>query len=168
MRNLNKGSALLSILLLLSVISDSKAQSLQRQCVASAGFELYDNGVLVQQTIGQAFSTRAFYGSKLGYRPGFQQIPSKLSLKVKENTFLPLKLEVYPNPAASTVTIQSGEKIDNAMLRVVDVNGKLILTENIKEMTTYKINCDTWATGVYFITLSNSQNNYSSELIINK
>ena len=169
MKNLNKGSSLLSILLLLFVISESKAQSVQRQVVASAGSEMNDNGVLVQQTIGQAYSTTAFYSSKLACRPGFQQAPVSISLKVLENTFQTLKLMVYPNPAANNVTIKSTENIDEAMLKVVDVTGKVILAKKINEMDSHNINCDKWANGLYFITLSDNQNKiYSSELIINK
>ena len=57
---------------------------------------------------------------------------------------------------------------NDVLFQVVDINGKLILNEKINEMKTHSINCETWINGVYFISLSNNQNNkYSTKLIIN-
>ncbi len=165
---LNKGSTLFTCLILLFAVSESVAQSVQRQSIASTGTYMYSNNILIQQTIGQPYSTTTFYSKEVGFRPGFQQ-PSNFSLELIESTFQNINLRVYPNPAVYTVTIESSKTINDAVLQVVDMNGKLILNEKISEMKTHNINCNTWVNGVYFITLTNSQNNKcSSKLIINK
>ncbi|MCK5539196.1 MAG: T9SS type A sorting domain-containing protein [Bacteroidales bacterium] len=164
----NEASTLILFLIVVFVTAETIAQSVQRQSVASTGSYLYNNGYLVQQTIGQPYSTTTFYSNKLGFRPGFQQFPSSISLKLQEDTFTNINLKVYPNPATYTVTIESSETINDVLFQVVDINGKLILNEKINEMKTHSINCETWINGVYFISLSNNQNNkYSTKLIIN-
>lgn len=158
----------LIVIVLLFVTFQSKAQSVQRQSIASSGTYMLVNGILIRQTVGQPYSTIAHYGKEISYRPGFQQ-PSNFSLKLINSTFSNLSLNVYPNPAAYSVTIESSEVINDALLQAVNMNGKLILNEKVGKLKTHSINCNTWDNGAYFITLYDKQNNkYSSILIINK
>lgn len=146
----------------------SNAQSVIRECVGSAGTNSVKvENVSVQQTAGQSYSTVAYYDDEGGIRPGFQQY-SKFMIDLTESTFN-VNLNLYPNPATYSVTIESSEMIANAQLIISDLNGKIMYSENFSELSILSVNCDTWANGMYFISLSDENNNScSSRLIINK
>jgi hypothetical protein len=140
------------------------AQSLQRQSIGSAGGAVYSDGVLIQQTVGQPYSTNTYYDNGISYRPGFQQPVFKVDL-IKTS----INMDVFPNPATSWVTLKSSKALTNAVFQVVDLNGKLIFKENFNEFTTYTLKCDDWSNGTYVLSLTDqSGNSYSSKLIILK
>lgn len=142
----------------------SYAQSIQRQSIGSAGGAVYSDGVLIQQTVGQPYSTNTYYDNGIAYRPGFQQPVFKLSL-IKTS----ISMDVFPNPAASWVTLKSSKILKNASLSVVDLNGKQLFKESFNEFNTYTLKCADWANGTYLISLTDqSGNSYSSKLIILK
>src|ERR1019366_7766054 len=57
-----------------------EAQSFQRQTIASAGDYTLSLGTLIQETIGQPYSTQTFDNDKMSFRPGFQQPALSLEL----------------------------------------------------------------------------------------
>ena len=160
----------LSAFLCLYVVSfESNAQSVKRQSIASYGSVNTIDNISFHQTIGQPYYTRADYGSGTSILPGFQQPVSFYLERIISDKTLGLNLKVYPNPATNSVIIQSQEVITNSLVKVIDTNGKLILTENINDLTTFTLNCETWKNGVYFINIFNNNLNISSiKLIINK
>jgi len=150
----------------LCVTLKSEAQSVKRQSIASSGSSALTDGVSVQQTIGQPYSTAGYYDKETSIHPGFQQF-SVFHLEPILSTYL--NLGVYPNPAAYAVTLESPDIIKDAFIQVTDINGKLLLSEKVAEMKTYSIHCEAWQNGSYFISLYDTQNNkYSSKLIITK
>jgi len=166
MENNFNWSVFLSVVLFF-VTLQSEAQTIKRQSIGSYGSSTLSEGVLIRQTIGQPYFTAGYYGDEMGIRPGFQQ-PPNFSLVLINSTFN-FSLDVYPNPAAYSVTIESSDVINNALLQVVDMNGKQILNEKVAELKSYLINCELWSSGFYFITLyDEQQNKYSSKLIITK
>ncbi|MBN4051185.1 T9SS type A sorting domain-containing protein [bacterium AH-315-M05] len=166
MENNFNWSVFLSVVLLFATLQ-SEAQTIKRQNIGSYGSSTFSEGVLIQQTVGQPYFTAGYYGDEMNVRPGFQQ-PPNFSLVLINSTFN-FSLDVYPNPAAYSVTIESSDVINNALLQVVDMNGKLILNEKVAELKSYLINCELWSSGFYFITLyDEQQNKYSSKLIIAK
>jgi hypothetical protein len=155
------------VLILFAFITQSNAQSLQRQCVASSGSFIHSNGILVQQTIGQPYFTGGYYSDEISFHPGFQQSVVFNIDKIKTNPNININL--YPNPAVYSVSVESPEIINNATLQIVDISGKIMLNKNFTELKNYLINCETWSNGFYFITVSDSKNNkYTSRLIITK
>ena len=88
----------------------SYSQSLQRQSIGSAGGSIYSNGTLIQQTVGQPYSTNTSYDNGIIYRPGFQQPVFKLDL-IKTS----INMDVYPNPATNWVTLKSSKLLKNAI-----------------------------------------------------
>ena len=154
-----------SIIFFLCVIyTEGNAQSLQRQCVASAGNCTTINGTSVQQTIGQSYNTTSSYGSNVRYNPGFlQPIFSVETIKSS------ISAKVFPNPASKQITIESNSVLENVIVRIVDMSGQILLNEKINEFKNYIVDCAAWANGIYLITLSDSKNDlYSSKLIISK
>ncbi len=157
---------LLSSLLFLSFIffSQAKSQTLQRQSISSAGSTMSANGNLVRQTIGQSYGTTSYYSNEMRYNPGFQQPVFRV-----ETISSTISASVFPNPTSKQVTIETSIVIENAIVHITDMNGKLLLHETIATLKTYSLNCSDWADGVYFITLSDSRHNlYASKLIIAK
>jgi len=145
----------------------SEAQAILRQSIGSYGTSISPNGMLVGQTAGQPYFTVGYYSSEVNIRPGFQQ-PSQFNLEEISSTF-DLKLNVYPNPAVHSITIESPEVIKVGQLLVLDINGRPILKETINDLKSYQMNCEEWSRGFYTITLYDDQNHsFTSKLIINK
>lgn len=152
------------VFLLAGIFSNTQAQSLQRQVVGSAGSYMYSEGTLVQQTVGQPYSTTTRHEENMSYRPGFQQPIFKVNL-IRST----INLDVFPNPATNWVILQSTKTLSNVKIQVVDIAGKVIVNQQIDEFKSYTINCEEWLNGIYVISLSDGSNNsYSSKLIILK
>lgn len=144
--------------------SKGNTQTLKRQGIASAGNCMLENGTTVQQTIGQPYGTTSNYSNRTRYNPGFQQPVFSLT----PITHL-INATVFPNPASQQITIETNLTLENVIVQIIDMSGKLVLNEKINEFKSYTINCVDWSNGVYLITLSDSKNNlYSSKLIISK
>lgn len=160
-----KNSFILSALVFIFI--DSQAQSISRQTIAGAGTSSKAEGILIQSTSGQPYGTSAYYDDDMGIRPGFNQL-SKFSLEPVSSTLLP-SLKMFPNPAAYSVSIESSDPVSDVLITVSDMTGKFILNENVSELSTYLINCESWANGTYLITVSDKKDNsYKSKLIITK
>lgn len=157
------------LILLVWIPFNNQAQSVKRQCISSYGAIVTTNNATFEQTVGQSYNTTAFYENKTAILQGFQQPVVFKVENMNSEHIKSLKLNVYPNPADYSVTIQSEELIENSIIRVTDINGKLILSEEATQLLTYNINCDTWENGTYIITVSDiNQNKSSIKLIINK
>ncbi|MFY9310498.1 MAG: T9SS type A sorting domain-containing protein [Bacteroidia bacterium] len=140
------------------------AQSLQRQSIGSGGNYMFSDGALIQQTVGQPYSTQTLYEDNIAYRPGFQQPIFKVNL-IRSN----ISMDVFPNPATSWVTLKSSKTLLNVKLQVFDITGKLIVDQRMDEFKSYTINCQEWGNGMYVIALADdAKNSYSSKLIILK
>lgn len=125
---------------------------------------MFTDGTLIQQTVGQPYSTTTRYEDNITYRPGFQQPIFKVNL-----IHSTINMDVYPNPATNWVTLNSSKTLLNVHIQVVDITGKLIVEEKLDEFKTYTINCQEWGNGMYVISLADDTNNsYSSKLVILK
>lgn len=153
-------------------IAQSNAQSIQRQSIGICGTNMVSGGTLIKQTIGQPYATSTYYNKGIGYRPGFQQpfgANAKTSIIAKQLVQPSLNVKVFPNPTASSATIESPEIVANALLKVTDSNGRLIVKENVSDLKHHSINCESWPTGLYFISILDEHNTiHSSKLIITK
>jgi hypothetical protein len=146
----------------------STAQTVKRESIGSIGAHGHSGRIYFQASIGQPYGTTAYAPNAAQFRPGFQQ-PAVFSNKLMHSTF-PVAVNVYPNPAASSITIKSEEVIGRASIGIRDANGNPLLNEQVDGFTAYSVNCGMWAPGFYFITVRDEKNNrqYSSKLIITK
>lgn len=162
-------SKLLLIAFFLSLICQSfylQAQSVQRQGISSYGGTGFSGGTTLIQTVGQPYTTTVSYGDNTLLLPGFQQ---PILFKVENIDALPLKrvyLNIYPNPASFYVTIQSGEVIENAIIRITDLQGRTILDRHLTQLQDHTINCESWANGIYIMTVSDGSQIVSSQRLI--
>jgi hypothetical protein len=70
---------------------------------------------------------------------------------------------IYPNPANQSFVIETNTN-QKQFVQVVDVTGKIVLSQNINNTTTINASC--LSQGVYNISISNSQNVTNKKLII--
>ncbi|MFA6403736.1 MAG: T9SS type A sorting domain-containing protein [Salinivirgaceae bacterium] len=166
-----KEKLLLKVILmfLIYVPFSTQAQSVKRQCISSYGSTGKSISGVYLQTVGQPYNSTVSHENNYTFLPGFQQ---PIVLKVENMDAMPLQgieLKVFPNPTAYSVAIQSVESIEKAVIHVMDLNGHVVLSDYAEKLETYNINCEAWANGTYFITVSDgNQNKNSLKLIINK
>jgi hypothetical protein len=165
-------SKLLLIAFFLSLTGQSfymQAQSVQRQGISSYGVTGIQGGTTLMQTVGQPYTTQAAYLDNTALLPGFQQ---PVVFRVENMDAISLKrihLNVYPNPASFYITIQSEELIEMAFIRITDLQGKTILDRHVPHLQEHIIQCETWANGIYVMTVSDGKQILSStKLIIKK
>ena len=74
---------------------------------------------------------------------------------------------IYPNPALDQITIEGIESLGIERIEVVDLNGRLLMTQASKEsMDTYKLNVSGLRTGLYFVKLYSNNQMFSNKFII--
>lgn len=154
---------LISVTALLN--SNAFAQSIKRQSVGSGGNEVYSEGLIIHQSIGQSYSTSTNYDNGVSFMPGFQQT-SSFRVEIIEAK---MDLSLFPNPTSYSFTIESLESLSSVSIEIFDESGKVIFTEKSPSLLKKSIACDTWQNGTYLIKVSDSSGRpYSSKLIINK
>jgi len=147
----------------------NQAQSVKRQCISSYGTSIEPGSVAIRQTVGQPYVTTVSHSEEISVLHGFQQPVSFKTETIYPGPIRGLSLEVYPNPAAEFVTLKSEEIIENSFIRVMDINSKLILSEQLSQLQSFDINCMEWENGIYIITVSDENQNISSiKITINK
>ncbi len=157
------------LLFLIFIPFSIQAQLVKRQCISSYGTSSTSSKSTLIQTVGQPFNTDGLSENSTTIFQGFQQPITIRVEQMESKPFRDLKLSIYPNPATSSVIIQSDEIIENSIIRVTDLAGKVIMTYNANQLQVYTISCETWARGIYIITVSdNHQSINSSKLIISK
>ena len=154
----------LALFILLVFFSTGEAQTVKRQCVASAGSYVSENGITLQQTIGQPYGTAPYYSNTTRFTPGFLQPVFRI-----ENIKSSIEATIFPNPTSNQITIETTVILENVLVKIIDINGKLLLNKKIDVLKNYTIDCSDWSSGAYLISLSDSKNAlYSSKLIITR
>ena len=157
------------LILLVWVPYQNQAQSVKRQCISCYGTIVTSGNNSIEQTVGQPYNTIASYENKISVLPGFQQSVVFKVLKTDSGETDGFRLSVFPNPATYSVIIQSMEPIENSTIRVLNLDGKVILSDYAEQLQTYNIDCSAWSSGIYIITVSDKHQIKSSmKLIINK
>jgi len=82
------------------------------------------------------------------------------------NTF-----NIYPNPASSEATIAfSSEKVDGYSIRMMDVTGRMVFSENIISVigdNQFQLNLSDLAKGIYMVILQNSDGTLQKKIVVN-
>jgi hypothetical protein len=150
------------ILFFILIITCCKSQSLQRQTIAGGDYMLVGN-VLIQQTIGQPYTTISYYDADITYRPGFQQ-PIFQSYAMRPT----MKLKVFPNPSSSVVTVESFDVMSDIVVTISDILGKTIISQKFLRFKKCSFNCDILSDGIYLICVSDKIHTYTLKLIVAK
>lgn len=166
----NTFTCFLPVLLILSFIPYAgNAQSIKRQNIGSYGSGGTAGSLFIGQTIGQPFFTSGYSDSQVGLIPGFQQ-PLAFSISTAKQLPVSARLAVFPNPATSIVNIETPKVVENAIVRVTDIKGRVIWEERVPEFRNYQMDCSRWPDGLYFIAVLDGYKkfNYISKVIISK
>jgi len=76
-------------------------------------------------------------------------------------------LNVYPNPFREEAVVDFGQRINTALIRIVDVYGKLVETHKLVDTDKYILKRAEKARGVYFMEIEiNTQYLYNIKLVI--
>ena len=85
-----------------------------------------------------------------------------------DEQFAPISnVALYPNPAKNNITINSN--LENGRIEILDVTGKLIVTERFNQQT-FNMNISSFKNGLYFYTIydENGVNSYSDKFVVAK
>jgi len=109
-------------------------------------------------TLGIAFASSNIYDNRPNVHAGSVLIIDSLNIE-----FAPLgiaedyqqsNLKVYPNPASSKIFFELDNNLKNSSIKVFDVQGKIIKSENI---TDNYLDVSDLVNGIYFYQISNNQ-----------
>lgn len=149
-------------------INQTAAQGIKRQCIGSYGSGSVTERTFIGQTIGQPYSTVTYNDGKVRFSPGFQQ-GIFFSLRMPDLLPVQKNLNIFPNPSSGSIFVSPAENIENAVVQVSDVNGRVVLKESVSDFQNYHIDCSRLRNGIYFVTIYNGNRFHSnSKLIISK
>jgi hypothetical protein len=92
------------------------------------------------------------------------------ALGISEQEFNNFNVSVYPNPSNDIVAIQVGSLVKDALkVDLIDVSGKAIKTTTINAGQTIAFfDLQTVYAGIYFIKISNGNNNMTRKIVVSK
>lgn len=77
----------------------------------------------------------------------------------------PLVMRAYPNPANDQVMIETPQQED-AVLRITDMRGALILQRELKSAPLHRVNVNQWPAGVYLFHLESSRGTVARRITV--
>lgn len=79
-----------------------------------------------------------------------------------------VELSIFPNPAKRSVSIQLPENSRNSALRVIDIQGRTVLTRNPESGSNvlYQLNTTSLKSGIYFVKMVVENKTYIAKLVI--
>ena len=141
------------------------SQAIIRESINSFGGTGHINNIRISETVGQAFNTQTSGNVSLVFHPGFQQ---QMTL-IKEEIVMELEdinVQIYPNPASSELWITSSEKMKEAIISIIDMNGKVIEEKSLKNFRETNFDVSGWMDGIYAIKLLNNKQQQAKSSII--
>jgi len=68
-------------------------------------------------------------------------------------------VHIYPNPVSDYLILQNGQAgVENYVLKIYDIVGKIVLAKSLTSIQNQKVNVSALKTGIYFMHLTNSDN----------
>jgi hypothetical protein len=134
---------------------------LERQVIATAGFEYGGSFGSISSTVGEVIIDTKLNTSVV-LTQGFQQTQmSNATVNTKENTAKKLNFIIYPNPTDDVFYIEFENPIDVAA-KVVLYNSVGVETSNIsvkiKNENSISVKVSDYARGSYFLIIKNTDN----------
>jgi hypothetical protein len=122
------------------------------------GSSLTESSVLVRQTVGQASNTQQVAGESMVLRQGFQQPihrTDNLISEIERCTF-----NVYPNPATSSVRIETEDGEETYELRITSIDGRIAYRKQGRNATSIDLDLAEFPAGLYLIEMRNGTTSY--------
>ena len=143
---------LLYVFIGLCFVSALTAQSLDRSVVSSGGGSVYLASIALDYTIGEPavgdFSTSTVLLTQ-GFDQGYKK--TNVGVEVFDNK---QTLRVYPNPAVTTISIESDKNYSGSVL---NAQGQEVMKATFLKGSSM-LNISELAAGVYFLSLVSSDN----------
>ena len=76
-------------------------------------------------------------------------------------------LDVYPNPTQTELTIRTKEGLGNVTITLIDINGRVVMSQESDLLNTVILNTSTLKTGVYLLNIKGDTVNYNEKIIKN-
>ena len=134
--------------------------------------DVLNNGGANQCLIWSAFARRglgfsAVQGSSNNVNDGveaFDMPPSCVlgTSEVDSNS----NFSIYPNPSNGNISISSILDVGDVTISIVDLNGRVVFTQNVELHNTVNINAESLNTGVYIIQINGNNYAHTAKLII--
>ena len=83
-----------------------------------------------------------------------------------ENTYKPLDISIYPNPANDYIFIKTNDSEKFSKVQLLDLNGKVVVEIN-EENSFQKIDTKNLPSGMYIIRVLGSQSIYTGKIVVN-
>jgi hypothetical protein len=77
-----------------------------------------------------------------------------------------IDLNIYPNPFRNETTVDFGQRINKAIIKIVDVYGKVVERHELADTDKYIIKRTNKASGVYFMEIEIAKTRLNSKIII--
>lgn len=158
---------LIATLLLVSVVTASYSQRIVRQSINSLGESVLSDGYRISATAGQAYITQSEKSGPLVFHPGFQQqmITGKKEVIINGEE---LNIRLFPNPASTEFQIIPSQVIGEALISILDMNGKVIYETIHNQLRETSIIVSDWTAGLYAIRIADQQahKTFSARILI--
>lgn len=122
----------------------------------NGSFQILGGGVLISGTNGGTF------GSSDTKKFTVNSLPSGIN-EAADNSF-----KVYPNPASTDFNIGFASTINEGSVRITDIQGRVVLQENINNVDFHSINVSGLENGFYFVTISADGKTQTEKLTVIK
>ncbi len=76
-------------------------------------------------------------------------------------------LQVFPNPAQNTATVQFDGTFEQAHIAVFDITGKQILSDNMTN-STYLLQVEPYTPGIYLVVIQSGNNYFTKKLMVKR
>ncbi|WP_115462813.1 T9SS-dependent M36 family metallopeptidase [Winogradskyella aurantiaca] len=76
-------------------------------------------------------------------------------------------LSIYPNPTQSELFIDAKTSLGDVTIRIVDINGRVVLNKNAEIFDLYQLDISGFNSGIYFLTIKGDQVTYNHKIIKN-
>lgn len=136
------------------------AQSIAPQSVNSSGTKMTQANGSISFTVGELVVLTQVDGEGNTLSSGFSSGATITTVNVKEIDPTVLDVKVYPNPTTELVSIQiNHSQIDQVFVTITDLQGKeLFVAKYAGISNVIGINTSSYATGTYFLTLKDTNN----------
>lgn len=128
------------------------------------------NGGVNQCLIWQVFARRGLgYSASSGETDSI--IDQEVAFDMPPNSMLPCSqnvsdFTVYPNPSNGNMTIAGLNNIEDAMISVFDLKGRIVFSEKRSLFGVTKMEMTNLRTGIYIMQITTSTSNYKQKIII--
>jgi len=136
-----------------------------QQSVNTSGGDATGSGGSVSYSVGQV--TYTAIGNATGsINQGVQQPYEFYTNSIDENTFISLKMTIYPNPTSASVTLRiDNPNPENYTFQLYDINGKLLTNQKISNPET-SVPMENLTAGSYFLNVAGNNKILKSFKII--